>query len=122
MKNFISILTEVFGLVSAAYAARKKILRKMYMSEISPTSLMLLGIFILTSCSSLSGVVTENKRSGSAESLASGTRLMLRDSCKVQTSSDQPEGVTISKVGFTASGWYPDPFFLHGRKKICQLK
>jgi exo-1,4-beta-D-glucosaminidase len=32
---------------------------------------------------------------------------MLRDGWQVQTSNDQPEGVTISKVGFTARGWYP---------------
>ena len=31
---------------------------------------------------------------------------MLRNGWQVQTSSGQPEGVTISKVGFTASGWY----------------
>jgi exo-1,4-beta-D-glucosaminidase len=32
---------------------------------------------------------------------------MLRDGWQVQTSSDQPEGVTISKADFAASGWYP---------------
>ena len=70
------------------------------------------------SCSSRSGVhdtdlahgqsrgVTVNTSGGSAESPASGARLMLRDGWQVQTSSGQPEGEAISKAGFAASGWF----------------
>lgn len=43
----------------------------------------------------------------SAESLASGGRLMLRDGLQVQTLSGQPDGAAISKAGFAAAGWYP---------------
>jgi hypothetical protein len=48
-----------------------------------------------------------NTSAGSAESLASGAWLMLRDGWQVQTSSGQPDGAVISKTGFAASGWFP---------------
>ena len=105
------------------------------------TGVVAAALAALTSCSSRSGVhdsdlehgqsrgVTVNTSGGSAESLASGKRLMLRDGWQVQTSSGQPDGEAISKPGFAASGWYstaipatvsgvlaqsgkfPDPFF-----------
>ena len=76
-----------------------------------------------------SGGETVNTSGGSAESLASGARLMLRDGWQVQTSSGQPDGEAISKAGFATNAWfstsipatvcgvlaqagvYPDPFF-----------
>jgi exo-1,4-beta-D-glucosaminidase len=40
------------------------------------------------------------------EGLAAGVPLMLRDGWQVQTSTGQPAGATLSKIGFAASGWY----------------
>ena len=53
------------------------------------------------------GEVMENARGDSAASLASGVRLVLRDGWQVQTSSGQPDGESIAKAGFAATGWYP---------------
>jgi len=54
-----------------------------------------------------SGGVTVHTSGGSVESLASGSRLMLRNGWQVQTSSGQPDGAIISKAGFAAGAWYP---------------
>jgi exo-1,4-beta-D-glucosaminidase len=109
MNIVANILASVFGIASVKRTIGQKILRKVcYASEGLPLGLLLLcGILIFTSCSSPSGGVTGETRVDSAESLAAGTRLMLRDGWQIQTSSDQAEGATISKVGFNASGWYP---------------
>lgn len=108
MKIVASILIGAFGHVSAVYAKSEKILRKTYFtSEVFRISLLLWAIFILTSCNSPSGGEMRNKQGNSIGNLASGVRLMLRDGWQVQTSSGQPDGAAISKVGFTTSGWYP---------------
>jgi exo-1,4-beta-D-glucosaminidase len=48
----------------------------------------------------------EDKKS-SMENLAPGTKLMLREGWQIQTSSGQPDGAVISKVGFDIKRWYP---------------
>ena len=108
MKSVTSILIGFSSLISAEYANIEKTLRKIYStSKVFFISMLLFVIFLFSSCSSPNGDIAGNKSSSLTESLASGARLMLRDDWQIQTSSGQPEGVTISKVDFTASGWYP---------------
>jgi hypothetical protein len=77
-----------------------------------------MAVIALASCSSRNGIhdtgsvqgqsrrETATSIGGSAERLASGAQLMLRDGWQVQTSSNQPDGGVISKAGFVGSGWY----------------
>ena len=108
MKIVTKIIAVIFSITSTMQAACELIIRKeFFTSKVFPMILLLWGILIFNSCSSRSGGMTGNTRGGSLKSLASGYRLMLKDGWQVQTSSNQPEGVTISKTDFTASGWYP---------------
>jgi exo-1,4-beta-D-glucosaminidase len=71
--------------------------------------LLMCWIFIFTTDYSLSaaGNGKHSDEGTSLRNLASGTKLMLREGWQVRTSSGQPEGAVISKVGLDIKGWYP---------------
>ena len=99
MKSVTSILIGFSSLISAEYANIEKTLRKIYStSKVFFISMLLFVIFLFSSCSSPNGDIAGNKSISLTESFASGARLMLRNNWQIQTSSDQPEGVTISNV------------------------
>jgi exo-1,4-beta-D-glucosaminidase len=85
------------------------LIKRIFMNKVLSMCLFLCWIFFFTTVYSFSAVGNEkhaDKRS-SLRNLASGTKLILRDGWQIQTSSGQPEGAVISKVGFDIKGWYP---------------
>ena len=71
--------------------------------------LLLCWIFFFTTdyCFSPTGNEKHKNEGSTLRNLTVGTKLMLRDGWQVQTSSGEPKGAVISKVGFDTNCWYP---------------
>ena len=85
------------------------LIKKISLNKVLSKFLLLCWIFFFTTASSFGAAGNEKheEKRSSLRNLASGAKLMLREGWQIQTSSGQPEGAVISKVGFDTLSWYP---------------